>query len=95
VHKKVWGLALVAAGVVAGTLPVVAGAGSAAAKVVPAEVRVNQIGYAENASKIAFVMLPAKVASVQFRVSGGGANCSGGRVTTRAAGTPRTGRCTS
>ena len=70
-RKTVWGLGLLAAGVLAGTLPTMAGAGAAVAKVVPAEVRVNQVGYAENASKIAFVMLPAKVASVSFSVSGG------------------------
>jgi endoglucanase len=71
VRKTVLGLGLLAAGVLAGTLPTMAGAGAAVAKVVPAEVRVNQVGYAENASKIAFVMLPAKVASVSFSVSGG------------------------
>jgi endoglucanase len=72
VRKRVWGLGLVAAGVLAGTLPTMAGAGAAVAKAVPPEVRVNQVGYADNASKVAFVMLPAKVASVSFRVSGGG-----------------------
>jgi endoglucanase len=71
VRRRVWAVGLVTAGVVAGTLSAVAGAGSAAAKTVPAEVRVNQVGYAENASKIAFVMLPAKVAGVRFEVSAG------------------------
>jgi endoglucanase len=69
VRKRVWGLGLVAAGVLAGTLPVMAGAGAAVAKPVAAEVRLNQVGYAEQATKVAFVMLPAKVASVAFTVS--------------------------
>ena len=34
----------------------------------PAEVRVNQVGYPAGAPKVAFAMLPAKVASVQFEV---------------------------
>jgi endoglucanase len=77
VRKTYWGLGLAAAGLVAGTLPAVANAGTAA-KPVPAEIRVNQVGYAEHASKVAFVMLPARVASVTFRVTdGSGAGFSG------------------
>jgi endoglucanase len=72
VRTRIWGVGLVAAGLLAGMLPAAAEAGQAAARSVPAEVRVNQVGYAENASKIAFVMLPAKVASVRFTVSGTG-----------------------
>ncbi len=34
----------------------------------PAEVRVNQVGYPAGAPKVAFAMLPAKVASVRFEV---------------------------
>jgi endoglucanase len=37
----------------------------------PAEVRVNQVGYATGSPKVAFVMLPAKVARVSFTVSAG------------------------
>ena len=43
-----------------------AGSGSAA----PAEVRVNQVGYATGSPKVAFVMLPRKVGQVSFMVSG-------------------------
>src|SRR5581483_9240566 len=34
----------------------------------PAQVRVNQVGYATNGAKVAYVMLPKKVASVRFEV---------------------------
>jgi endoglucanase len=73
VRMSFWGLGLVAAGLVAGMLPAVALAGTtpATAKPVPAEVRVNQVGYAENASKVAFVMLPARASRVKFSVAGG------------------------
>ena len=37
----------------------------------PAEVRVNQVGYATGSPKVAFVMLPGKVGQVSFTVSGG------------------------
>jgi endoglucanase len=43
-----------------------------AATPVPAEVRVNQVAYPANGSKVAYAMLPAKVASVAFTVSGSG-----------------------
>jgi endoglucanase len=70
VRINVWGVGLVTVGLLAGVLPAaVAQAEPAAAKAVPAEVRVNQVGYAEHASKVAFVMLPAKVASVAFTIS--------------------------
>jgi endoglucanase len=76
VPKRAWGLGLVAIGLLAGTLPVAAAmAGSpatTAAKAAPAEVRVNQVGYAERASKVAYVLLPARVPSVQFSVTGPG-----------------------
>ncbi len=35
---------------------------------VPAQVRVNQVGYATNGAKVAYAMLPRKVASVRFEV---------------------------
>ncbi len=73
-RKRIWGLgvtatALTVSALFAGQLAAGAAAG-AAAKKAPAEVRVNQVGYAPGASKVAFVMLPAKVASVSFTVSG-------------------------
>ena len=43
-----------------------AGSGTAT----PAEVRVNQVGYATGSPKVAFVMLPGKVGRVTFTVSG-------------------------
>jgi len=65
---------LVAAGVVAlAPLLVAAGGGAATAAkaaAVPAEVRVNQVAYPARGSKVAYVMLPAQVASVMFTVSG-------------------------
>ncbi len=72
-RRRIWGLgvtatALTVSALFAGQLAAGAAAG-AAAKRAPAEVRVNQVGYAPGASKVAFVMLPAKVASVSFTVS--------------------------
>jgi len=43
-------------------------AGAQAAAAVPAQVRVNQVGYATNGAKVAYAMLPRKVASVRFEV---------------------------
>jgi endoglucanase len=37
----------------------------------PAEIRVNQVGYAPDAAKVAFVMLPGRVTSVRFTVTSG------------------------
>ena len=48
-----------------------AGAGAATAKAAAPQVRVNQVGYASDASKVAYLMLPAKVSSVSFAVQGG------------------------
>jgi len=51
----------------------VAATGTAqAASPVPVEVRVNQVAYPADGSKVAYAMLPAKVASVAFTVSGSG-----------------------
>src|SRR5579863_9324447 len=36
----------------------------------PAQVRVNQVGYATGSPKVAFVMLPGQVSQVSFTVSG-------------------------
>jgi endoglucanase len=44
---------------------------SAARPAAAAEVRVDQVGYATTAAKVAFAMLPARVASVQFTVTDG------------------------
>src|SRR5215472_5899050 len=44
-----------------------AGSGSSA----PAEVRVNQVGYATGSPKVAFVMLPGRVGQVSFTVTSG------------------------
>jgi endoglucanase len=78
VRIRIWGLALpgtalAVTGLLAGELS--AGAATAAtratAKPVPAEIRVNQVGYALGASKVAFVMLPSRVSSVSFSVTSG------------------------
>jgi len=71
---------LIAAGLVALT-PLLAAAGGRATvpattsvpakgAAVPAEVRVNQVAYPVSGSKVAYLMLPARVASVTFTVSG-------------------------
>jgi endoglucanase len=44
---------------------------SAARPAAAAEVRVDQVGYATTAAKVAFAMLPARVPSVQFTVTDG------------------------
>ncbi len=46
------------------------GTAGAAGSTTPAEVRVNQVGYATGSPKVAFVMLPGKVGQVSFTVSG-------------------------
>jgi endoglucanase len=71
VRVRIWGLgltgtALAVTGLLAGELS----AGAATGATVPAEVRINQVGYALGASKVAFVMLPNRVASVSFTVTG-------------------------
>ena len=45
---------------------------AAAAKPVPVEVRVNQVGYSSDGDKVAFAMLPTAVSSVSYTVSGAG-----------------------
>ncbi len=44
---------------------------ASAAPSTPAEVRVNQVGYVPGATKIAYAMLPGRVASVAFTVTSG------------------------
>ena len=69
---RVRALPLVAASVLAATplLAAVGGAGPASAAAVPAQVRVNQVAYPADGAKAAYAMLPAKVGSVTFTVSG-------------------------
>jgi endoglucanase len=65
---------------VAGQLLVTGGAAqAAAAKAVPMEVRVNQVGYGTDGDKLAFAMLPARVSSVSFSVAGTGGVAFRGR----------------
>ena len=45
---------------------------SATSVAAPTEVRVNQVGYAASAPKVAFAMLSSRVASVEFTVTSGG-----------------------
>jgi endoglucanase len=47
-----------------------AGAAAATAKLAAPAVRVNQVGYTPQSSKVAFAMLPRRVSSVQFAVIG-------------------------
>jgi endoglucanase len=71
--RRAW-LAVVAAVTVAGTVTTVTTVASlpaAAASSVPAEVRVNQVGYASGAPKVAYAMLPRRVGSVAFSVTSG------------------------
>jgi hypothetical protein len=69
-RTRVWGLGLAAAALVAGHQSAPAAAAAPAAATAPAEVRVNQVGYGVQASKVAFVMLAHRVARVSFTVSG-------------------------
>ncbi len=68
-----WRLAAALTGLVtAAGLVSAVGAGAATAKAAAApQVRVNQVGYGSDASKVAYVMLPAKVRSVSFAVQDG------------------------
>src|SRR5689334_6992785 len=64
--RRAW---LAAVAVSAATVAVlIQPAGAQAAAAVPAEVRVNQVGYETNGAKVAYAMLPRKVASVRFEV---------------------------
>jgi endoglucanase len=54
------------------TLATPALAATRAAPAVPVEVRVNQVGYTSGAQKVAYAMLPRRVASVPFTVTSGG-----------------------
>ena len=62
----------IAGALVLAVKPLLAAAGSAraAAAIAPAQVRVNQVGYPAGGAKVAYAMLPARVGSVSFTVSG-------------------------
>jgi endoglucanase len=65
-NRRAWSAAIVAASAV--VVALVPPAAASAAKLAPAQVRVNQVGYVTNAPKVAYAMLPKKVASVRFEV---------------------------
>jgi endoglucanase len=50
--------------------PLLTAAGTAAAAAVPPQVRVNQVAYPAAGAKVAYAMLPARVADVAFTISG-------------------------
>jgi Cellulase N-terminal ig-like domain len=60
-NRRAWSIAVVTVGVL--TAALVSPAAASAAKLAPAQVRVNQVGYATSAPKVAYAMLPRKVAS--------------------------------
>jgi endoglucanase len=66
--RRAWSAMVTVAGV---TLATVMPATTPASAAVPtsAQVRVNQVGYPTDAPKVAYAMLPAKVASVRFEVT--------------------------
>jgi endoglucanase len=66
-------LPLIGVAVLAAVPLLVAASGTAqAASPAPVAVRVNQVAYPADGAKVAYAMLPAKVASVTFAVSGNG-----------------------
>jgi endoglucanase len=65
--RRAWLTLLAATGVtLAAVIP--AAAPASAAALAPPQVRVNQVGYPADGPKVAFAMLPRKVASVRFEV---------------------------
>jgi endoglucanase len=80
--RRLRGLAAITAASAVALAPALAGAGPASASPASApasagagaspgpQVRVNQVGYAPDAPKLAFAMLPRKVSSVAFTVTG-------------------------
>ncbi|HWG15804.1 MAG TPA: cellulase N-terminal Ig-like domain-containing protein [Streptosporangiaceae bacterium] len=73
--RKATGGVAVAATLSLGLALAAVGAGApkaAAAASVPAQVRVNQAGYAQDATKEAIAMLPAAAGKVSFTVADGG-----------------------
>ena len=73
--------AVTAAGAAAG---VRAGGTAGSASTTPAEVRVNQVGYATGSPKVAYVMLARPAGQVSFTVSGGHGVAFRGRSSTDA-----------
>ena len=69
--RRSWPAILVAAGITLATaIPVVTTAAAASGRsLATPEVRVNQVGYPTDASKLAYVMLPRPVAEVRFEVT--------------------------
>jgi endoglucanase len=72
-HRRAWSVTIAIAAAVAAAL---AGAGTSASAVTRThapspEVRVNQVGYATSASKVAFAMVPKRAADVPFTVTNG------------------------
>jgi Cellulase N-terminal ig-like domain len=65
-NRRVWPAVVVAASVAGAAL--VQPAAASAARLASAQVRVNQVGYRAYAPKVAYAMLPRKVASVRFEV---------------------------
>jgi endoglucanase len=66
--RRAWLTLLAAAGVTLATVVPAVAPASAAALVAPPQVRVNQVGYPAGGPKVAFAMLPRKVARVRFEV---------------------------
>src|ERR1700758_3845325 len=65
--RRAWLMLLAATGVtVAAVIP--AAAPASAAALAPPQIRVNQVGYPASGPKVAYAMLPRKVASVRFEV---------------------------
>ena len=65
--RRAW-LTFVAAGALTLATVLPAAAPASAAALAPPQVRVNQVGYPVGGPKVAFAMLPRKVASVRFEV---------------------------
>ena len=65
--RRAW-LTVLAATVVTVATVIPAAAPASAAALAPPQVRVNQVGYPSSGPKIAYAMLPRKVASVRFEV---------------------------
>jgi endoglucanase len=66
--RRAWLALLATAGItLAAVIP--AAAPASAAPAAPAQVRVNQVGYTTSGAKVAYAMLPAKVARVRFEVT--------------------------
>ena len=65
-NRRTWSTIVVTATAMTGALLAPAAAGAAQSS--PPQIRVNQVGYPVNAAKVAYAMLPRKVARVRFEV---------------------------